>query len=87
MYNFICSINLLGLNTFTAPTFMALLKLMQFSGSTPITVTSGFIVLIAKAIPANKHEIETAALNKFNKMSSSFTNGAFNNYCRTKEDI
>ena len=32
-------------------TFIAVLKLVQFSGSTPIIRTSGFIVLIARATP------------------------------------
>jgi hypothetical protein len=33
-------------------TFMALLKLWQFSGSTPMTRTSGRMVLTARATPA-----------------------------------
>jgi hypothetical protein len=35
---------------------MAVLKLWQFSGSTPMTKTSGRMVLMARAVPVN-HKI------------------------------
>ncbi len=50
----ILSIRFLGL--FYTWTFMAVLKLWQFSGSTPMTRTSGRMVLMARAVPVN-HKI------------------------------
>jgi hypothetical protein len=52
-----------SLGIFYLWTFMAVLKLWQFSGSTPMTRTSGRMVFMARAVPVKrKHTVNLTIL-------------------------